>query len=110
MPERGDVVVFTHPSYPDRFLIKRVLGLPGERITVSSGHIHADGVVIADPWGDGRVCQNIGDAVRTDEVWLLGDNRCGASVDSRVLGPVPIEDIGWKVVARYWPPTRAGRI
>ncbi|MEN8114742.1 MAG: signal peptidase I [Actinomycetota bacterium] len=109
-PARGDVVVFTHPSYPDRFLIKRIIGLPGERITAANGQLHADGVVLADPWSDGSMCRDSDDTVPDNAVWVLGDNRSGASVDSRVLGAIPIADIGWKVVARYWPPARAGRV
>ena len=109
-PGRGDVVVFTHPSYPQRFIVKRVLGLPGERITAADGQIHIDGQVLADPWSEGRMCGESDDTVPDGAVWVLGDNRCGSSVDSRVLGPIPVADVGWRVVARYWPPSRAARI
>ncbi len=109
-PARGDVVVFTHPSYPDRYIIKRVLGLPGEQVTTSDGEIHVDGEILADPWSDGRTCGESDDAVPEGTVWVVGDNRCGSSVDSRVLGPIPLDDVGWRVVARYWPPSRATRI
>jgi len=108
-PARGDVVVFTHPSYPDRFIIKRVIALPGERISAKDGQIHIDGEVLADPWSEGRMCGESDDVVPDDSVWVLGDNRCGSSVDSRVLGAIPTRDVGWRVVARYWPPSRARR-
>jgi signal peptidase I len=110
VPTRGDVVVFTHPSYPDHFIVKRVIGLPGERVSSTDGQICIDSHVIADPWGDGPMCANSDDTVPDGTVWVLGDNRCGSSVDSRVLGAIPIEDVDWKVVARYWPPSRATRI
>ena len=110
VPARGDVVIFTHPSYPDRFLLKRVIGLPGERVTAKDGQIYINDRVLADPWGDGPMCADSEDRVPAGTVWVLGDNRCGSSVDSRVLDAVPIEDVSWKVVARYWPPSRAGRI
>lgn len=109
-PERGDVVVFTHPSYPDRFILKRVIGLPGERVSSTDGQICIDGKVLADPWADGPMCGESDDTVPADTVWVLGDNRCGSSVDSRVLGAIPIDDVGWRVVARYWPPSRAARL
>lgn len=109
-PARGDVVVFTHPSYPDRFLLKRVIGLPGEQITAADGQICIDRRVLADPWADGPMCADSDDTVPERAVWVLGDNRCGSSIDSRVLGAIPLEDIEWKVVARYWPPSRAGRL
>ena len=110
VPDRDDVVVFTHPSYPDRFLLKRVIGLPGERVTAKDGQICINDHVLADPWRDGPMCADSDDRVPEGAVWVLGDNRCGPSVDSRVLDAIPIEDVSWKVVACYWPPSRAGRI
>lgn len=109
-PARGDVVVFTHPSYPDRFIIKRVMGLPGERVSSTDGQIGIDGRVLADPWADGPMCGDSDDTVPVGTVWVLGDARCGSSIDSRVLGAIPIEDIGWTAIARYWPPSRARRL
>jgi signal peptidase I len=110
VPERGDVVVFTHPSYPDRFLVKRVIGLPGERVTAANGQIHVDGEVLAEPWADGPMWSDSDDPVPDDAVWVMADRRAVSSVDSRVLGPIPTQDVGWKVVARYWPTSRAGRV
>ena len=110
IPKRDDVVVFTHPSYPDRFILKRVIGLTGERVSSSNGQICIDRHVLADPWADGPMCTDSDDVVPDGTVWVLGDNRCGSSVDSRVLGAIPIDDVGWKVVARYWPPSRAARM
>jgi signal peptidase I len=109
-PRRGDVVVFTHPSYPDRFLIKRVIGLPGERVTAANGEIHIDGAVLGEPWADGPMYADSDDAVPNESVWVLADRRAVSSIDSRVLGAVPTNDVGWRVVARYWPPARAGRL
>ncbi len=109
-PGRGDVVVFTHPSYPDWTLIKRVVGLPGQRVTVSSGHLHVDGEVVPDPWANGLMMADSDDVVPADAVWVMADRRAVSSIDSRVLGAIPIADVGWKVIARYWPPARAGRV
>ena len=109
-PSRGDVVVFTHPSYPDWTLIKRVIGLPGERVTVAGGQLHVDDSVLAEPWADQPLLSDSQDDVPDEAVWVLADRRAVSSVDSRVLGPIPIDDVGWTVLARYWPPSRAGRI
>jgi signal peptidase I len=109
-PARGDVVIFTHPSYPDWTLIKRVVALPGQHVTVARGQIHVDGEVLPDPWADGLIPADTEDVVPDDAVWVMADRRSVSSVDSRVLGSIPIADVGWKVVARYWPPSRAGRI
>ena len=109
-PARGDVVIFTHPSYPGWTLIKRVIGLPGQRVTVTGGHIHVDSEVLPDPWADGLVMAESDDVVPKDAVWVMADRRAVSSVDSRVLGAIPIADVGWLAIARYWPPARAGRI
>lgn len=110
VPRRGDVVIFTHPSQPGRFLIKRTIGLPGERVSAADGQIHINGRLLADPWGDRPIGTVFDIRIPTGTVWVIGDNRSGASVDSRVLDAIPLDEVGWKVVARYWPPLRAGRI
>lgn len=110
VPSRGDIVVFTHASHPGRFLIKRVIGLPGERVTAYEGDISINGRLLADLWADGPMCADSDDTVPDGAAWVLGDDRCGSSIDSRRLGAIPIDDIGWQVVARYWPPPRTGRI
>ena len=109
-PARGDVVIFTHPSYPEWTLIKRVVALAGQRVTVATGQVYVDGEVLADPWADGPLPTDREDVVPDCAVWVMADRRAVSSVDSRVLGAIPIADVGWKVIARYWPPTRAGRI
>ena len=110
VPTRGDVVVFTHPSYPDWTLIKRVAALPSETVTVANGQLHVNGLVLAESWADGPTASHDEERVPGGMLWVMADRRAVSSVDSRVLGPIPITDVGWKVVARYWPPSRAGRI
>ncbi len=110
VPTRGHVVVFTHPSYPGWTLIKRVVGLPGENVAISNGQTYIDGHVVAEPWADGPTATDAEETVPDGMVWVMADRRAVSSVDSRVLGAVPIADVGWRVVARYWPPSRAGRV
>ena len=110
VPRRGDVVIFTHPSRPGLFLIKRVIGLPGEHVSAKNGQIHINARVLADSWGDGPMGAVFDIRVPMGTVWVLGDNRSGSSVDSRVLDAIPLDAVRWKVVARYWPPSRAGRV
>lgn len=110
VPTRGSVVVFTHPSYPGWTLIKRVVGLPGEYVAVSNGQIRIDGRLLAEPWADGPTASQVEGIVPEGAIWVMADRRAASSVDSRVLGPIPITDIDWKVVVRYWPLPRAGRI
>ena len=104
---RGDVIVFSAPLDPETYLIKRVVGLPGEQITIADGQVHIDGETLAEPWANGPTFPD-GDAlIPDDSVWVLGDNRALSSADSRTAGPVPLAEIDWKVVAIYWPSSRA---
>jgi signal peptidase I len=109
-PSRGDVVIFTHASYPDWTLVKRVVALPGDHVTASNGQMFINGSALAEPWADGPTPIAIEETVPDESVWVMADRRAASSVDSRVLGAVPITDVGWKVVARYWPPSRVGRV
>ena len=52
-PQRGDIVTFRHPFREEMLLVKRVVGLPGERLTIANGQVHIDGEVLAEGWADG---------------------------------------------------------
>lgn len=80
---RGDVVVVEHPSRGGLEVVKRVVGVPGDRV-------------------EGRV-------LGPDRYWLAGD-RPEASTDSRSFGPVGAERVRGVVVFRSWPPGRMGRV
>ena len=82
---RGDVVVVEDPRTPGFELVKRVAGLPGDRVGGGS----ASGVVVLGP----------------DDYWVLGDSP-SRSTDSRSFGPVPRSAIRGVVRFRYWPPGR----
>ena len=98
---RGDIVVFGHPQRPEFELIKRVVALPGEHVTITAGTVKVDGLA-ADRWAAGRTLPDGSVQLGTDEVLVLGDNRA-LSGDSRALGPIPVAAIGWKVWCRYRP-------
>ena len=107
-PERGDIVVFDPPERSDKPYIKRVIGLPGETVSFERGQVLIDGEVLEEPY--------IADGVRTrcgrdesctvtvpeGEVYVLGDNRENSS-DSRVFGPVDVDDVVGKAWFLYWP-------
>ncbi len=102
-PERGDVVVLKDPSGGPVPLIKRVVGLPGERVTIANGEVFIDGQPLHEPYltqitpGPGRSW-----VLPPMSVFVLGDNR-GNSRDSRYFGPVPLSDILGHAVFTYWP-------
>jgi signal peptidase I len=92
--------------------IKRVVGLPGDRISIVDGHVIRNGVRESDAYinqcGDGDACTFTGTiTVPKDDYYMMGDNR-GASDDSRFWGPVPKAWIIGKAFFTYWPPDRIG--
>ncbi|MEQ1635025.1 MAG: signal peptidase I [Planctomycetota bacterium] len=100
---RGDVVVLQYPRNPTVDFVKRVVGLPGDRIALRSGQLWVNGEMAADEW----TC--IADFETTNEVdvpagcyFVLGDNR-PISCDSREFGLVPEGLLRGRVRARFWP-------
>lgn len=90
-PARGDVVVIQFPGDPDhRRFIKRVIGLPGEKVEVSGGRVTVDDRLLQEPYLPAGL-QSAPDGVkvlRSDEFFVMGDNRPNSN-DSRFFGPVP---------------------
>ena len=108
--ERGDIVIFEDPAGSGMYLVKRVIGLPGEHIGIQGGRVTINGALLADRWASGTTTPDGEWPVTPGHIWLLGDNRAHSVSDGRVLGPTPIDDIQWVVVARYWPRSRAGLV
>lgn len=114
-PQRGQVIVFKYPRDKKQFFIKRVIGLPGERVAVKDGQVtiyndvYQKGIVIKEPYLSADIITP-GESdvtLRADEYFVLGDNRA-ASLDSRRFGPVKEEDIIGKTWLRGWPFDKAG--
>jgi signal peptidase I len=113
-PERGDIVIFDVPYQPDP-LIKRVIGLPGDRISVRDGELFVNGeprkepYVVEDPCvpGQPRTCSFGPVTVPEDHYFMMGDNRAN-SRDSRFIGPVPEDAVRGEAFLRFWPPNRIG--
>ncbi len=113
-PKRGDVVIFRLPSNPKRFLIKRVIGLPGETVRIENGKVTVitkDGKEIDLPEDYIKEpFHTTGEwKLKDDEYFVMGDNRNNSS-DSRVWGVLnekyligralvrlfPVKDLEWK--------------
>ena len=91
--------------------IKRVVGVPGDRIEISGGHVIRNGRALREPYAsacDEAVCNLAAIVIPRGAYFLMGDNRANSN-DSRFWGPVPRAWIIGKAVATYWPPDRIGR-
>jgi signal peptidase I len=106
---RGDIVIFAAPGQPPGStpFIKRVIGLPGDRVALRDGHVFLDGQEIVEPYVyEGQPSEPIGGqsqwVVPAGTLFVLGDHRA-VSDDSRVFGPVPIASVIGRAWLRYWP-------
>jgi signal peptidase I len=132
-PRRGDIVVFPSPAVPaeeegvlegvlhdvleavalrdpgDRELIKRIVGLPGETVEARDGQVVIDGRRLVEPYlPPGVVTSDFGPIEVPDgRVFVMGDNRPN-SHDSRFpdIGPIAVDSIVGRAIARVWPPDR----
>jgi len=107
-PRRGEIVVLRRPQ-PDP-LIKRVIGLPGEKVAIHNEQVYIDGEPLDEPY-----LREITGGVMSPEivperhVFVLGDNR-DSSNDSRAFGMVALDDIVGRAWIRYWPPKEVGLV
>jgi signal peptidase I len=111
-PERFDVVIFQYPYNKSKYFIKRIIGLPGERIVVSGGDVMvypveaAEPELIPAPYAGVITTGDIDIRLGESQYFVLGDNR-GASSDSRVWGPLERELIVGKPLLRLFPAEHA---
>jgi signal peptidase I len=116
-PERGDIVVFETPPAAETecgfggTFVKRVIGLPGERVAMQNGHVLIDGVRLTErylrPGYRGDETGSWG-RVPADTYFVMGDNR-RMSCDSRRWGAVRRDEIIGRADVTYWPPRRIGQ-
>jgi signal peptidase I len=108
-PERGDVIVFKAPPDPSQDYVKRVIGLPGDIVTVKGTTVIVDGVTLNEtyiapqnqgvPSGTRDITNEV---VPPNQYFVLGDNRAVSS-DSRIWGFLPRENIIGRATFIYWP-------
>jgi signal peptidase I len=112
---RGDTVVFWYPQDTSKSYIKRVIGVPGDRVRVEGGQVYVNGVALSEnyvppenrdfsSWRDGE-----DQVVPEGRYFVLGDHR-NQSSDSRMWGYVPRENIYGRAVFVYWPLAKMGRV
>jgi len=101
--ERGDIVVFHFPLDPEQELIKRVIGLPSDTISVQNGQVSVNGWVLDEPYIAAAPAYSGEWIVPDGQLFVLGDNRNDSS-DSHSWGYLPLEKVVGKAVVIYWPP------
>lgn len=114
LPQRGDVVVLQAPDDPEKDYIKRVVGLPGDTVMISSGDFYVNNKKFDESaylasdvktTGGAFLSENQPVVVPPRQYFVVGDNRSN-SKDSRALGFIKQEAIIGKSFFVYWPPTR----
>ena len=115
-PHRGDIVVFRAPEAAARLCegggvyVKRLIGLPGDRISERDGAVYVNGRKLDEPYvdpADRDTRTGTFGRVPAGHYFFMGDNRT-ASCDSRTWGTVPRDNLIGPVFATYWPPQRIG--
>lgn len=105
-PRHGDVVVFEHVAPAPGDLIKRVIGMPGDHVTISGGRVSVNGALLDEPYLHGmpttcagRYCDI---TLGADQYYVMGDNRA-VSYDSRAWGVLPADHVVGKPWLLFYP-------
>ena len=112
-PVRGEVIVLRAPINPQEYYLKRIIGLPGERVKVSDNKVivynqaHPEGIVVFEDYIQMDTAGAVTVTLGPDQYFVLGDNR-DASFDSRRFGPISRGAIIGRTWFRGWPVTRVG--
>lgn len=112
-PRQTDIVVFDRPAgvkVPESVLIKRVVAVAGDTLSLRSGRVYIDGKVLREPYVR-KQCGARGSVphtkqrqwkIKSNQVFVMGDNRCN-SQDSRDFGPISVDSIVGRAFVIYWP-------
>ncbi len=109
-PSRGEVIVFKYPNNPKVYYIKRIIGLPGETVSIKNGKVSIinsefpDGFALSEPYvSTSHISSDTQDIkLKSDEYVVMGDNRAQSS-DSRVWGPLQDKFIVGRPIIRLFP-------
>ena len=116
-PQRGDVVIFKSPGNKEIDYIKRIIGLPGDTVSVSNNAFYVNGQKVEEPYlasdtpifGGSYLAEGQSVVVPPGSYFMAGDNRAHSS-DSREFGPIAETDFIGTAIFRYWPFSQMGTI
>ncbi len=109
-PERGSPIVFKYPKDPSKYFIKRVIGLPGEKVSIKDGAVtitnaeNPDGLELDEPYIKLAKVETGEYLVGDKQYFVMGDNRLQSS-DSRIWGVLPEENVVGRPFLRVFPPS-----
>jgi signal peptidase I len=110
--QRGDMVVFWFPLDPSKSYIKRVIGIPGDRVQIDGGQVYVNDRTLTEDYVPAEFRDNVSwerHVVPEGQYFVLGDHRSSSS-DSRTWGFVKRDAIYGKAVFVYWPLDKMGRL
>ena len=111
-PERGDVIIFRYPNDKKKFFIKRIIGLPNEKLDIKGNTVtivseeHPEGLLLEQPYVERGADGSGHFELKDDEYFVMGDNR-SASSDSRYWGAVAKNLIMGRALLRLLPISEA---
>jgi signal peptidase I len=108
-PQRGDIIVFHFPRDPKEEYIKRVIGLPGDKVEVRNGAVYVNGQPLDETYLNVKMDYTGSWRIPAGQLFVLGDNRNNSS-DSHDWGTVPMEYVVGKAILVYWPPPAWGLV
>ncbi len=104
------MVVFPYPLNGEEDFIKRVIALPGDRLSIQNGEVFLNGAVLTEFYLELPAQGDMAEILLPDQhVFVMGDNRNDSS-DSRIWGPLEVQEIIGKAVFRYWPIADIGAV
>ncbi len=109
-PGRGDIIAFRHERSAPSVYLKRVIGVPGDRVAIDRGVVFVNGTALDESYvrfRDTRSARPM--VVPAHAYYVLGDNRSNSD-DSRVWGFVPSPDVIGRAMFAIWPPHRIGAL
>ncbi len=114
-PKHGQIIVLKDPRDESQDFIKRIIGLPGDKIKIDQGKFFLNGGVLTEPYlaptvqvhGENFLHEGQEITLGPDEYFVAGDNRENSS-DSRDFGPIAKEKMIGRAFFRYWPPSAIG--
>lgn len=102
-PTRGDIIVFRSTTEANLDLIKRIVGVPGDKVMIGGGRVSVNGQTLDEPYINASPNYNGEWRVPDGSLFVLGDNRNDSS-DSHMWGFLPEQNVIGKALLIYWPP------